>query len=137
AIELRVLNEHFNLQRRIQLGEDVAALIGKAELLVGGQVPALVLLGSDVVDRDEDSQHDQDADAGQRAVLGLPARKHLGDLAPLAERIRQNADQAGPGKVVRVLFFSRQAESDPDRHEYEQHAQPSDEIENAVQHDLT
>ena len=62
ALELRLLREDQHLQRRVELREHVAALIRQAELLVRGQVPALVLPRADVVDRDEDAEHDEDAD---------------------------------------------------------------------------
>ena len=45
ALELRLLREHLDLQRRVELRQHVAGLVRQAELLVGRQVPALVLLG--------------------------------------------------------------------------------------------
>ena len=93
-------------ERRIELRDDVAALVRQAELLVRGQVPALVLPRADVVDGDQDAEHDEDADAGQRAVARLAPREHLRDLAPLAERVGEHADQAGPRQVVGVLFLA-------------------------------
>jgi hypothetical protein len=41
--ELRLLGEDLHLHGGVELGDDVAALIRQAELLVRGQVPALVL----------------------------------------------------------------------------------------------
>ena len=132
--KLRFLVEHQNLQRRIELHDDVLALIRQAELLVRGEVPAFVLPRADVVDRDENAEHSEHARGRERAVAGLPPREDLHDFAPLTERVRQHADEAGPGEVVRVLLFGRQPEADGDGDEHHRRPEPADETENSIHH---
>ena len=91
--EVGLAREHHYLQRRVELREDGATLIGQAELLVHRQVPPLVLLGADVIDGDQDAEHDEHAEARERPVARLPSLEHVRDLAPLPERVEQNADE--------------------------------------------
>ena len=71
AIELRRLVEHAHLDRRVQLLQDLACLIRQAELLVGGQVPALVTARRQVVHGNQQRQHDDDGRAGNRPQARL------------------------------------------------------------------
>ena len=73
-------------------------------------------------------------DAGQRAVARLPPREHLRDLPPLAEHVDQDAHQARPREVERVLILRRQPEADGDRREDQRRAEPADETENSIHH---
>ena len=94
--------------------------------LFGREVPALVLAGADVVDGHEDAEDHEDAHAGERAVAGLPPREEVRDLAPLAERVEEHADEARPGKVGRVLLPGRIPEADRDGDENQRRPEPSD-----------
>ena len=130
ALRRAFLGEHLHLERGVELGQHVSALIRQAELLAGRQIPALVLLLADVVHRDEDAQHDEDAGAGQRAVAGPAARHGLGDFPPLARRVENPAGDACIDQVRRVLIEFREAqplrqtEDDCGRGEDERRAEP-------------
>jgi hypothetical protein len=128
------LRKHLHLQRSIKLGQHVAALVGERELLVRGQVPALVLLLADVIDRDQDAEHYQNADAGHRAVARLASGKRRGDFPPLTDSVKQHRHQAAPRQVIGVLFFRRHAEADRDRDQHHPHADPTDDVEYFLNH---
>ena len=127
TLDLVFLLERQHLERRVKLRDDVAALIREAELFVGGQIPSLVLARTDVVDGDENGQHHEHADAGERPVSRLPAGEHRRDLAPLPQRVGQHADEAAPRQVIRPLFLRRKAETDSHRNHHERGPQPADE----------
>ena len=133
-LEVGLFGEDRNLQGDIELREDVARLVGQAELLVGGQVPALVLTRPDVVDRDQDAQDDQDADAHERAVSRLAPREHLDDVAPLSEDVDEKADQAGVEEVGHVLVLLRIPEPDARRREQRRDAQPENHADDSIHH---
>jgi hypothetical protein len=130
-----------DLDRRIELRDDVAALVGQAELLVLGEVPALVLALADVVHGDQDAEHDHHAGGGERAVARLAAAEHVGDVPPLAGHVDEDADEAGPREVEAVLVplgrqvgAGRSGHPDCDRGEHERCAQPADDAEDSVGH---
>ena len=98
------LDEHGQVQRRVELLEHLPTLVRQAERLVGGEIPALVLPRADVVDGDQNAKHHQDADAGQCPVARLAAAERIGDLAPLPRAVGDDAGQPGPHQVRHVLF---------------------------------
>ena len=105
SLELGLAVEHQELERCIQLGQDVSPLIGQRVLLRGRQVPALALLLRDVVDRDQDGEHDHHARGRQSALTRLPSREHARDLAPLADRVNDHAGQSRPRQVIRIAVL--------------------------------
>jgi len=134
AQELAFLREHLDIERRVQLGQHAPRLVREAELLARRQIPALVLFGADVVERDQDAEHDEHAGARERAVAGLPPAEDLRDLPPLPDRVDQHDGQAAPRQVVRVLLLGRETEADHHGREHQRRADPADETEDAIHH---
>ncbi len=134
TLHVVLLREHHDVQRRVELLQDGACLVRETELLGGREVPPLVLPRADVVDGDENAEDHERADDGQRAVAGLAAREQLRDVAPLAEDVDEQADEAGVREVGRVLILRRIAEADRHGGEYRRKAQPADESDDSIQH---
>lgn len=132
--EVRLLSEHQDLERGIELREYVPALVGQAELLGLCQVPPLVLALADVVHRDENAQRDEHTERRQRAIPGLALTERADDVPPLAGGVGQQADEPGPRAVHRVLLLGRHAEADTDGHEDQRRAQPPDRSNDSIRH---
>ena len=108
-------------------------LVRQRVLARRGQVPPFVVPLGQIVDGGQDGEDDDHARSGERAVARLPAGKITSDLAPLAEHVEQDADEATDGESVPPAPFGPQV-ADRDRGKYEGHAEPAQESEKSLQH---
>ena len=132
--EAVLLGEDRHLERCVQALEHLHRLRRQRELAGGGQVPALVLARRDVVERRQDRENHEYGRHRNRAEARRPPGEQPGHLAPLAERVQQDADQAAPRQPARVRLPLRLDEEDGDRGQHEHGPQPPDRVECSFQH---
>ena len=74
----------------------------------------LLCRDAEIVQRDEDGEHDQGARGGQRAESRLASGERARDFAPLTEHVEQRADQARDREAEVPLLPFRFDEADGD-----------------------
>ncbi len=133
-IEVRRLIEHHEPRGRSQAAQQLVRLLRQAVLLVLRQIPSLVAAIRQVVDRDEDAQHDDDARRGNRSVARIPALEERDDLAPLSECVDQDERKSGVGTIRRVLIPLGLREANDQRAEDEDDTDPTEDAEDPLHH---
>ncbi len=133
ALEVFGARKDRGLDRLGQALQHLLGLVRQRVLARRRQVPPLVVPLGQVVDGRQNGQDDEHARRRERAVARLPAREIARDLAPLAEHVEQDADEAADGESVPPSPFRPQVPN-RDRGEDEGDAQPAQESEKSFQH---
>ena len=100
----------------------------------GGQIPALVVLLGQVVEADQQAEHDHHADDRERAVAGLPLGEGGGHLAPLAGGVEEDAGEAGEREALAQRDQVVAEEPGGDAGEDQGDARPAEDVGDATEH---
>jgi hypothetical protein len=134
-LEIFGLIEHEELDRRLESLQQLHGLLRQAVLAVRREVPPPVLLRRQVVDGNQNAEHHQNADAGNRAVPCIAPPEESDDFAPLSDGVEQHERQSGPRRIDRVLIPLGPEHADRQGAEDERHTDITEDAEKSLHDD--